>query len=90
MKFRLANSVLGWRVICGNVAVPLTRTLSESHPGHELLLPLEGAVVVCFDETETAIRAGEHLCAHYLSDREHSVVNRGNTPAQLLVLRFYE
>jgi uncharacterized cupin superfamily protein len=53
-------------------------------------LPLEGAVVVRFGDTETAVRAGEHLYAHYFSRPEHSVVNTARAPARLLVLRFYE
>jgi quercetin dioxygenase-like cupin family protein len=69
---------------------PGGRTPLNRHPGHELILPLEGSMVVGFGDTETMIRSGEHLYAHYFSRQEHSVANPGNGPARALVLRFYE
>jgi hypothetical protein len=60
------------------------------HPGHELLLPLEGHLEVRFGDTRTGISAGEHLFAHYHSRGEHQVANVGEDPARALVIRFYE
>jgi quercetin dioxygenase-like cupin family protein len=60
------------------------------HPGQELLVPLQGVCEVRFGNVRAPLDAREHRYAHYLSHREHQVVNVGTEPAEHLVLRFYE
>jgi quercetin dioxygenase-like cupin family protein len=69
---------------------PGASTPANRHPGHEVIVPLEGAVVVHIDRKDTPVRTGEHLAAHYFSRQIHAVENAGKEPARMLVLRFYE
>lgn len=84
---RLADSDLAIAML---ELAPGAGTPVNRHPGHELLLPLEGVIEVRIGGMGARLDAAEHLYAHYHSRLDHCVVNVGDQWAKQLVLRFYE
>jgi quercetin dioxygenase-like cupin family protein len=79
---------------CSDVSIAMLslevgrNTISNSHPGYELLLPLHGTVRV--------ERNGELMCtvskgqvAHYDSETPHLVSNKSSERAEMIVIRFF-
>jgi quercetin dioxygenase-like cupin family protein len=65
-------------------------TPENRHPGHEILLPLVGIVELRFGTTLTRINAARGEFAHFHSHRRHWLLNVGDGPAHVLVIRIYE
>jgi quercetin dioxygenase-like cupin family protein len=70
------------------------RGVWNRHPGCEHVIPLHGTVAVEYRTGEEIERIASGLkakksFAHYSSEIEHRVVNTGDEPAELLVVRFY-
>jgi hypothetical protein len=83
---------------CSDVAIswlkldPGFHTTDNSHPGYELLLPIEGSVSVEYMELKDprvcTVAAQEHV-AHYNSRVRHRIHNTGDGPATMFLVRFY-
>ena len=72
---------------------PQNGTIWNRHPGHELLIPLEGAAEIQMDRDGSGPRVQvsfeDQTIAHYRSSREHRVWNQTKHVSKLLVIRFY-
>jgi quercetin dioxygenase-like cupin family protein len=68
---------------------PGART-KATHPGHQLLVPLEGSSEVRIGRATFPVIAGTHRFAHFHCGRDHEVRNTGPSTARFLVVRFYE
>lgn len=61
----------------------------NQHPGHELIIPVNGSCVVRHDSQDYSVDCDKHIYAHFTSSRKHQVL-AGPSGADVLVLRFYE
>jgi len=69
---------------------PRGRSPKNHHPGHELIIPLEGEVAVHFKGGgHSRASANELEYAHFRSMREHWVANTGRQDAEVFAIRFY-
>jgi quercetin dioxygenase-like cupin family protein len=66
---------------------PGGQTPDNRHPGHEIILPLEGKMEIRFGTTHTALDSSSKVCAQFHSGRRHRLVNVGDATAQALVIR---
>lgn len=67
-----------------------SKTRFNVHPGHELIVPLEGTLSVRLKgERATDVSAGVHMYAEYDSQHEHFVANKSDGIGRCLVFRFY-
>jgi quercetin dioxygenase-like cupin family protein len=82
---------------CSDIAItwltlePGHVTTFNQHTGSELILLFEGCVSIEYGnhgDSICCLSALQH-CAHYKSNIKHRVCNYGDTPAQMLVVRFY-
>ena len=71
---------------------PAKSTPPNRHPGHEILVPLEGRLRIKFGEGEGYILDETlHRFAQFDSNLEHQVINDSTTDhARFLVVRLYE
>lgn len=70
---------------------PGSETPVNSHPGFELILPIEGRVEVRLAEDDSrAVDAQEQLYVHFASSAPHSIANSGVDQARFLTIRFYQ
>lgn len=60
------------------------------HPGHELVVPLEGEIEIRFGEMRRIIAPARGGYAHYSSRFDHCLANAGRSKAKFLVVRFHE
>lgn len=68
---------------------PGLNSLENKHPGYELLKPLEGEIVINIgNQSHPPIKQGEF--AFFRSHILHTVSNKGEKPAKVLVIRFLE
>ncbi|MGB8226883.1 MAG: cupin domain-containing protein, partial [Sedimentisphaerales bacterium] len=68
---------------------PGSISLDNKHPGYELLKPLEGQIVINIDNhPHPPIKQGEF--AFFRSHISHTVSNKGEKLAKVLVIRFLE
>jgi quercetin dioxygenase-like cupin family protein len=65
------------------------QTPENRHPGHELIIPLQGEIAVNFD-VAVPIGAPLQSYAHYDATNDHSTANIGKGKARFLVIRFHE
>lgn len=87
-KRRLADS---------DVAIVLVKLLESGdetpmnrHPGHELIIPLEGEIAVVFNDITLPIGPAKKSYAHYHATVDHATKNIGSGEARFMVVRFHE
>ncbi len=81
---RLADAQLALAVVD---LPPYGKTMEHRHPGHQIIVPLQGSSDLRFDETVTRFSAEEHVFLHFSSRHRHRVVNTTTEPCQFLALR---
>jgi quercetin dioxygenase-like cupin family protein len=67
-----------------------TTSPENAHPGYELVIALEGEVILSLDRRTIEIGAHNYGFAHFKSALPHHLANEGRQRARVLVVRFYE